>query len=62
MFIGGGVAAMLQPFFEKIKNRLPQWSMNSPAQEIPFLIACYGADAGIAEGATLCNDFQTKDT
>ena len=56
MIIGGGVAAMLSPFFEEIKNHLPQWSINPRVQEIPLLIARYGADAGIAGGAALCSD------
>ncbi len=52
--IGGGVAAMLRPFFEEIKRRLPHWCVNPRAGEIPLVIARYGADAGIAGGAALC--------
>lgn len=52
--VGGGVAAMLQPFFEEIKRRLPKWVVNPHASEIPLLLAHYGADAGIAGGAALC--------
>jgi glucokinase len=51
--MGGGVAAMLRPFFGDIKNRLPSWCVNPRASEIPLLIAHYGADAGIAGGAAL---------
>jgi glucokinase len=51
--MGGGVAAMLRPFFDDIKNRLPSWCVNPRASEIPLLIAHYGADAGIAGGAAL---------
>ena len=54
--MGGGVAAMLHPFFDDIKNRLPSWCVNPRASEIPLLIAHYGADAGIAGGAALCSD------
>lgn len=57
LVIGGGVAAMLQPFFEEIKNRLPGWCLNPRASEIPLLMAHYGADAGIAGGAALCSEF-----
>ncbi len=54
VIIGGGAAAMLQPFFEHIRNRLPTWCVNSQCQEIPLVTAHYGADAGIAGGAALC--------
>jgi glucokinase len=54
MIVGGGAAAMLQPFFDEIRNRLPTWSVNSRCQEIPLVTAHYGADAGIAGGAALC--------
>jgi len=52
--MGGGVAAMLHPFFENIKQHLPAWCVNPRAAEIPLLMAHYGADAGIAGGAALC--------
>ena len=54
--IGGGVAAMLQPFFGQIKDRLPSWCVNPRVSEIPLVIAHYGADAGIAGGAALCSE------
>jgi glucokinase len=53
--MGGGVAAMLQPFFAEIKRLLPQWCVNPRSQEIPLLMAHYGPDAGIAGGAALCS-------
>jgi glucokinase len=52
--IGGGVAAMLAPFFEEIKLRIPKWCVNPHVSEIPLVMAHYGADAGIAGGAALC--------
>ena len=52
--IGGGVAAMLRPFFDDIQRRLPTWCVNSRVSEIPLVMARYGADAGIAGGAALC--------
>jgi glucokinase len=52
--IGGGVAAMLMPFFEDLKRALPKWCVNPHVSEIPLLMAHYGADAGIAGGAALC--------
>ena len=56
LVIGGGVAAMLKPFFDEIKTRLPDWCVNPRASEIPLVMAYYGADAGIAGGAALCAD------
>lgn len=53
LVMGGGVAAMLKPFFDEIKNRLPTWCVNPRASEIPLVMAHYGADAGIAGGAAL---------
>lgn len=55
LVMGGGVAAMLQPFFDEIKNRLPSWCVNPRVSEIPLLMAHYGADAGISGGAALCS-------
>ena len=52
--MGGGVAAMLSPFFDEIKKRMPVWCVNPRASEIPLGMAHYGADAGIAGGAALC--------
>jgi glucokinase len=53
IIIGGGVAAMMEPFFGEIRERLPGCCVNRRCQEIPIVIACYGADAGIAGGAAL---------
>jgi len=53
LVMGGGVAAMLKPFFDEIKKRLPGWCVNPRASDIPLLMAHYGADAGIAGGAAL---------
>lgn len=54
LVMGGGVAAMLGPFFDEIKHGLPRWCVNSGVSEIPLRMAHYGADAGIAGGAALC--------
>ncbi len=54
LVMGGGVAAMLKPFFDEIKRGLPAWCVNPRASEIPLVMAHYGADAGIAGGAALC--------
>lgn len=54
LVMGGGVAAMLRPFFDEIKNRLPTWCVNPHVSDIRLLMARYGADAGIAGGAALC--------
>ena len=55
IIIGGGVAAMLAPFFDKIREQLPAWSLNKHCLEIPMVTARYGAEAGIAGGAALCS-------
>ena len=54
MVIGGGVAAMLNPLFDELRERLPACCINSRCREIPLVMARYGADAGIAGGAALC--------
>lgn len=54
LVIGGGVAAIIEPFFTEIKRQLPSWCVNPRVSEIPLLMAHYGADAGIAGGAALC--------
>jgi glucokinase len=56
IIVGGGVAAMLNPFFEDISKRLAKFCVNSRCQEIPLLKARYGADSGIAGGAALCSE------
>jgi glucokinase len=55
LVLGGGVAAMLKPFFADIKRRLPAWCVNPRANEIPLVSAHYGADSGIAGAAALCS-------
>lgn len=52
--IGGGVAAMIEPVFDEIKDGLPKCCVNPRSSEIPLRLAHYGADAGIAGGAALC--------
>lgn len=56
LVVGGGVAAMLNPFFDEIKRLLPSWCVNPRASEIPLLLAHYKADAGIAGGAALFSE------
>jgi glucokinase len=52
--IGGGAAALYRPFFERLRERIPQLTVNPHASEIPIVSARYGADSGIAGGAVLC--------
>jgi glucokinase len=54
MIVGGGVAAMLQPFFGEIRDRLPGCCVNQRCKEIPLVAARYGEDSGVAGGAALC--------
>ena len=53
MVIGGGVALTLSPFFDEIKNQLPGCCGNSRCQEIPLVMARYGADTGVAGAGAL---------
>ena len=55
MIIGGGVAAMLRPFFAEFPERLAAHCVNSRSREVPLLVTHYGADSGIAGGAALCS-------
>jgi glucokinase len=52
--VGGGVAALFQPYFDDIHAQVADTCVNSRAEEIPLLAARYGADSGIAGGAALC--------
>jgi glucokinase len=61
IIIGGGVAAMFTPHFGEIKQRLPAWCINSRCLEIPIVPAHYGANAGIAGGAALCQNPSTRE-
>jgi len=51
--VGGGMAEMMSPFFAGMSRNLPCWSINQRADEIPIVMARYGADAGIAGAAAL---------
>lgn len=52
--IGGGAATLYQPFYERLRERIPQLAVNPRSIEVPVLSAHYGADSGIAGGAALC--------
>lgn len=54
MILGGGVATMLMPLFDEIRQRLPVCCVNARCAEIPLVPAKYGAHSGIAGGAALC--------
>jgi glucokinase len=58
VIIGGGVAAMLDPFFGDLAKGIANYCINSRCREIPILKAHYGAEAGIAGGAALCLEWQ----
>jgi glucokinase len=51
--VGGGVAQLMSPFFDHVRATLPRWAINPRAQEIPLVMARYGADSGIAGAASL---------
>ena len=52
--IGGGGAALYAAFFDRLRERIRDITLNPRAHEVPLLHAKYGADAGIAGGAALC--------
>jgi len=52
--IGGGIAQLMSPFFAGMSRNMPKWSINQRSNEIPIVMARYGADAGIAGAAALC--------
>jgi len=54
IIFGGGVSELISAFFGRIREQLPNWSINQRAAEIPILRAKYGSDAGIAGAAALC--------
>lgn len=53
MIIGGGVASILKPFLEEIRERIPACCVNLRGHEIPLLPSFYEANSGIAGGAAL---------
>jgi glucokinase len=52
--IGGGAAALIEPFFDRIRQRIPKLTVNPRSSEVPIVSSRYGADSGIAGGAALC--------
>jgi glucokinase len=54
LIFGGGVAQVMSGFFERIREKLPSWCVNSRCLDIPLVPAKYGSDAGIAGAAALC--------
>ncbi len=54
IIVGGGVTAVLQPFFDDLRERIPRWCINSRCREILLTPAHYGANSGIAGAAALC--------
>jgi glucokinase len=54
IILGGGVSELMSAFFGRIREQLPNWSINQRATEIPIVRAKYGSDAGIAGAAALC--------
>jgi glucokinase len=53
LILGGGVAAMLHPFFGELRERMARHAVNTRITEVPLVVAHYGADSGIAGGAAL---------
>ncbi|MGO9641775.1 MAG: ROK family protein [Candidatus Acidiferrales bacterium] len=54
MILGGGIGELASQWFPYIRSKLPAWSINPRAGEIPLLLARYGADSGVPGAAALC--------
>jgi glucokinase len=52
--IGGGAAALYAAFFDRMRERIREITLNPRAHEVPILHARYGADSGVAGGAAPC--------
>jgi glucokinase len=52
--IGGGAAALLRPFFDRMRQQIPKLTVNPRSAEVPIVSSRYGTDSGIAGGAALC--------
>ncbi len=53
IIFGGGMSGMLEPWFTRIREKLPAWCVNRRCLEIPLLRAAYGEDSGIAGAAAV---------
>jgi len=51
--LGGGVSEMLVDFLERMRQRVPRWTINPRSAEIPIVPARYGTESGIAGAAAL---------
>lgn len=60
IIVGGGVSAMLKPFFKDISTRLPGCCENQRSCEIPIVPARFGENAGIAGAAAICRQLVAK--
>lgn len=57
--LGGGMSELIAGWFERIRQQIPKWSVNSRWVEIPFVRAQYGEDSGIVGAAALCASLKT---
>jgi glucokinase len=54
IIFGGGMGELMAGWFDRIREQLPSWSINSRCREIPLLPARYREDSGIAGAAAVC--------
>ena len=52
--VGGGMSEVVAGWFERIRQQIPKWAVNSRSAEIPFVRAHYGEHSGIVGAAALC--------
>lgn len=50
---GGGMSEVFAAWFDHLREKIPAWSINPHAHEIPLRRAAYGEDSGIAGAAAL---------
>ncbi len=51
--IGGGVSKIGEPLFEKLREIVPQRTVNPHASELPIVPAKFGAESGIVGAAAV---------
>ncbi len=51
--IGGGVAQIGEPLFDRLRKTMPKRTINPYAAQIPIVPAHFGAEAGVVGAACL---------
>lgn len=62
IIFGGGMGELMSEWFDRIREQLPAWTINTRCREIPLVRARYGEDSGIAGAAALCLGLKSSST